>query len=139
MNPHRGDTQIKVGQETYTLCYDLNACAMVMDKFDLSDFEGLADKALSESGFDLRDFIYILWAGLQRHHSELVEQDVGTLEWDLDTIGKAIADAFQKGLMRKTQPDVEKKVTRRSKTGTGRKPKSGRTRQESSAQTSSGD
>lgn len=138
MNPHRGDTPIEVGQKTYTICYDLNACAMIMDKFSLKDFEDLADKALSESGFDLRDLIYILWVGLLRHHSELPEADVGGLEWDLDGIGPVIGEAFRKGLMRKTQPDMEKKVTRKRKTGAGRRSKSARTKPESPAQTSSG-
>lgn len=139
MNAHRGDTKIEVGKETYTLCYDLNACAMIMDKFSLADFEDLAEKALSELGFDLRDLIYILWTGLQRHHPELPEADVGGLEWDLDEIGPIIGNAFRKGLVRKTQPDMEKKVTRRSKTGAGRRSKSAPTKQESPAPTSSGD
>ena len=139
MNPHRGDTKIDVGGGSYTLCYDLNACALIMDKFDLTDFEDLAEKSMSEAGFDIRDFIYILWAGLQRVHPDMTELEVGGLEWELDSIGPVIGAAFQKGLMRKTQPEVEKKVTRKRKTGAGRKHKSGPTRQVSPAQISSGD
>ncbi len=139
MNPHRGDTPIEVGEEIYTLCYDLNACAMIMDKFDMEDFEDLAEKALSESGFDLRDFIFIIWVGMQRHHSDLKEHDVGGLEWDLNEIGPVIGEAFSKGLIRQTSPDIEKKVTRKKKPGAGRKRNSGRTKPASSAQTSSGD
>ncbi len=138
-NPHRGDTQIEVGQETYTLCYDLNACALIMEKLGLSSFEQLAEMGQAKGGMGLSEIRYLLWAGTQRHHPELSENEVGALEWDLESVGPILGDAFQRGLLRRTPPDVEKKVTRKNRTGTGKTSKSEPTKPESSAQTSSGD
>jgi len=136
-NSHRGDTQITVGQETYTLCYDLNACALVMDQLGLSRFEELAERT-QDTGMGLSDIRYIMWAGLQRHHPELTVNEVGAIEWDLVEVGSILAEAFQRGLLRESPPDIEKKVTRQKKTGTGKRHKSERTKQESQARTSSG-
>ena len=138
-NSHRGDTPVTVGNDNFVLCYDLNACALIMEKLGLSSFEQLAEMGQAKGGIGLSEIRYLLWAGLQRHHPDLSEKEVGALEWDLEEIGPKLGDAFQKGLLRRSPPDLEKKVTRKSKTGTGKKSKSGRTRQESSAQTSSGD
>ena len=130
-NSHRGDTQITVGQETYTLCYDLNACALIMEKLGLDSFEQLAEMGEAKGGIGLSEIRYLLWAGLQRHHPDLTETDVGALEWDLETVGPKLGDAFQKGLLRQTPPDVEKKVTvTRKSPGTGKRDKSEHTKQE---------
>lgn len=123
MNPHRGDTPIEVGGETYTLCFDLNACASIMDKFELEEFEDLADKGI-DGKFSLKDLIFVLWAGLQHHHPDLTVKEVGAMEWALEEVGPIIGDAFQKGLTRTVPPTVEKKPTvRRKKVGTGNKSK----------------
>lgn len=138
-NPHRGDTPVTVGDDSFVLCYDLNACALIMEKLGLSNFEQLAEMGQREGGVGLSEIRYLLWAGLQRHHPKFSENDVGAMEWDLEEVGPVLGGAFQKGLLRRTPPDVEKKVTRKSRTGTGRQSKSEPTKPESSAQTSSGD
>lgn len=127
-NPHRGDTPVTVGDGNLVLCYDLNACALIMEKLGLDNFEQLAEMGQAKGGIGLSQIRYLLWAGLQRHHSDLSENDVGALEWDLEEIGPKLGDAFQRGLLRQSPPDVEKKVTRKSKTGTGKRPKSERTK-----------
>ncbi len=103
-NPHRGDTKVQVTGRSYTLCYDLNATAMVMDHLGLTSFEQLAD-GVSLSGIGMSDLIHILWAGLQRHHPELTEKEVGALDWDITEASQKLGQAFERGLTRKTKPD----------------------------------
>ncbi len=119
-NPHRGNTPVEVGGEKYTLCFDLNACAMVMERLGLESFEDLAEKAVSDK-IGLREVVYMLWAGLQRNHPEMTEQDVGALEWDLQEVGPVLGDAFSSGLIRKTTPARTTKKKTKKKRGTGRK------------------
>ena len=104
-NPHRGDTPIEVAGVAYTLCYDLNATAMVMDKMGLTSFEQLAD-GIGLSGVGMSELIYIMWAGLQHHHPELTEKEVGAMDWDISEAAAQLGDAFQKGLTRKTAPNM---------------------------------
>jgi len=104
-NTHRGDTPIVVGGAAYILCYDLNATAMVMDHLGLTSFEQLAD-GIGLSGVGMSDLIYIMWAGLQHHHPDLTEKEVGALDWDISEAAASLGEAFQKGLARKTQPST---------------------------------
>ena len=112
VNKHRGDTPVKVGDEMYTLCYDLNACALVMDRLDIKDMTELASL---EVEIGVRDFIYILWAGLQRNHPDLDESDVGALEWDLEEHGQKMVEALQRGLTRKKPPKGKGGVAKKRK------------------------
>ena len=101
-NSHRGDTPIEVGGVAYTLCYDLNATAMVMEHLGLTSFEQLAD-GVSLSGIGMSDLIHMMWAGLQHHHPDLTLKEVGALDWDISEVAKKLGEAFQKGLVRKTE------------------------------------
>lgn len=104
-NSHRGDTPVEVAGVAYTLCYDLNATAMVMDHLGLTSFEQLAD-GVSLSGVGMSDLIYIMWAGLQHHHPDLTVKEVGAMDWDIAYAGKMLGEAFQKGLTRSTAPSM---------------------------------
>ena len=70
-NPHRGDTEVTIREETYTLCYDLNAAAKVMDRLGIKSFEAMASENIDLNTAGLDDLIYILWCGFNRHHPEL--------------------------------------------------------------------
>jgi len=117
-NPHRGDTPITVGGIQYTLCFDLNACAAIMDHFKMKHIEELATIG-NDMSLGMRDIIYMLWQGLMHHHSEMTEAEVGSIEWDIVEMAPLIAEAFQRGLMRKNPPKHEKKVVARREIGTG--------------------
>jgi hypothetical protein len=99
-NPHRGDTPIEAGSESFTLCYDLNAIALIMARFSISDIDELARLQEKDKQITFSDLIFILWAGLQHHHEELTEKQVGALDWDLETASLVVGGAFQKSLMR---------------------------------------
>lgn len=127
-NPHRGDTPIEVAGEQYTLCYDLNACAEVMEYLGVDSFEAMGTLDLGDMG--LKQILHLIWAGLQRHHPELDLHDVGAIEWDLNEILPDIAEAFERGLVRKDSPAGggraegkarKKKATKRTSPGTGRR------------------
>lgn len=98
-NPHKGDTSVEVGKEEYILCFDLNACANVMEHLGVENFEELADEKF-QSKIGLKDIRYILWAGLQRHYPDLTEDDVGAMEWDMEYAANKLGEAFRKGLLR---------------------------------------
>lgn len=132
MNPHRGDTTVVVGGGEYTICYDLNAVAKVMERMGIQKLESLADlEALNSAG--VSDLIYIIWCGFNRHHPEMTVEEVGGLEWDLAEVNNWLGDAFNRGLTRKTVPDVEGQDQEKKEDppnpGTGRKRKSLPTRQ----------
>lgn len=142
MNPHRGDTPIEVGGEKLTLCYDLNACAMVMDHLNIRSFEAMGNLDLANVG--LNDILHILWAGLQRHHPDLDVQDVGAMEWDLNDILPVVGQAFNRGLVRESKADQAAEGgaegnagAATGKSGTGKKHSVSRTKR-GSGQTSSG-
>ncbi len=126
-NPHRGDTPIEVGEgsnkQQFTLCYDLNACAMVMKKLGVNNLSSLSN-GTQLSSVALDDIIYVLWAGLQRHHPELTEKEVGALEWDLAEATGKIGEAFVLGLTRNTKPEgqSQEKADPQNR-GTGNAPK----------------
>lgn len=126
-NPHRGDTPVDVGGQSLTLCYDLNACAQVMNHLEIKSFEKLGNIDLAQCS--LSDIIFMLWAGLQRHHPDYTLEQVGELEWDLAEVLPEIGNAFQLGLTRhrtigdreETGADnAEGKGSRKSGTGTKR-------------------
>ncbi|NIU01082.1 MAG: hypothetical protein GWN01_09200 [Nitrosopumilaceae archaeon] len=99
-NPHRGDTDIDIDGVRYTLCYDLNALAKVMKRLGIRSLKEIAStESLDLGGID--DLIYILWAGLQRHHSELTEHDVGAMNWDLTEAASVLGEAIQSSVAHK--------------------------------------
>jgi len=123
---HRADVPVEVEGQTYTLCYDLNACALVMDRLGVKSFKQLSD-GVEFADLGLRDFIYILWAGLQRHHPDLTERDVGAMDWDLESAAESVVTAFEKALVRKTPPSEGREAGAAKpddplKSGTGNEP-----------------
>lgn len=128
-NPHRGDTSIKVGGEDFTLCYDLNATQQVFERLGVDSFEKMtAGIAVDKLG--VGDIIYILWAGLQRHHPEMTVKDVGALEWDLQGINDTWSSAFERALVVKAPEETVAAPAREGKkdgpptrSGTGKESK----------------
>ncbi len=126
VNKHRGDTPVKVGTgedaQELVLCYDLNACAMVMEELGIDNMEDLADPSKLNEKLSIGTLIYILWAGLQRHHPDLEKQEVGAMEWDLEGAGEVIGKAFTRGLMRNKKPSRSGGTSsKKARRGTGRK------------------
>ena len=119
-NPHRGDTPVMVGSIEYTLCYDLNACALIMERLGIKTFEEIPE-SLKAKNLGLSDVRFFLWAGLQHHHPEFTEEEVGALEWDLTEVAVQLGPAIQKGLIRTTPPKGGQS-TKKTRHGTGSLP-----------------
>jgi len=122
MNKHRGDTTVEVEGQTYTICYDLNACAKVMDHLEITSFEQLAD-GVSLSGLGLKDLLYIYWCGFNRNHPDLSLEDIGAMEWDLSEMALKVGEAFRRGLLREVPPEGGgEEAAGPTSPGTGKKP-----------------
>lgn len=106
-NPHRGDTEIKVGDKRFTLCFDLNACAKTMERLKINTFQQLAQEGITLSKASMTDLVHILYYGLLRHHSEEFKspEDVGALDWEFESLALTIAEAIGRALTRKTVPE----------------------------------
>lgn len=80
-NPFKGQKELKIGDKTYTLIFDLNALAELQQKLEISGINELLSK------FEQMDFITlrtILWAGLlhefmdEKGEYTIHERQVGT-------------------------------------------------------------
>lgn len=67
-NPHRGEVELKAGDQTYTLVLDINA---------ICELEELLGKSVAEIGRDMGRIVYmraVLWAGLKARHPVTLEE-----------------------------------------------------------------
>ena len=86
-NPHRGEVELKAGDQTYTLVYTVNALCEAEEATGtniLGDFTKLSTLRL------------ILWAGLQTKHSGMSRKDAGNIigAAGVDVVQKAVTDAL---------------------------------------------
>lgn len=97
VNPHRGDVPFEVNSKAYTLRYSHNALVAL----ERSQGKGLP-KIMSELSdaetLSLGKVISFLWAGLQKHHPGLTEEDVGDLLDDLDGGASRATALIEEGL-----------------------------------------
>jgi hypothetical protein len=90
MNPHRGDVALHAGDKAYTLRYSHLALVKLEQKLD----KGLVQIAAEMSrtvDMRLRTVVVLLWAGLQKHHPEVTEEDAAEI---LDEIDGGAASAM---------------------------------------------
>lgn len=79
-NREKGEVDLKVGPETYTICIDLNAMALVESHFSTPDRDVTFYEVfgrLRTGG--VRYIRAIIWAGLQKHHPGFSIEAVGSL------------------------------------------------------------
>lgn len=79
-NREKGEASLQIGDETYTLCLDLNAMAIIEEYFstptkDVQFYEAFAK--LEKGG--IRYTRAFIWAGLQKHHKGLSIEATGEL------------------------------------------------------------
>jgi hypothetical protein len=99
MNPHKGDVSFEVNGKTYTLRYSHLALVKLENVLN----KGLAQilSELSKPG-DMRlgTVLALLWAGLQKHHPGLSEEDASEILDDVEggiaTVMVSIDSAFSK-------------------------------------------
>ena len=67
-NPNRGEVELKAGEETYTLVFDINA---------VCELEQMLDKGVNEIVVQMGRVSVLramLWAGLRHNHKVTIEQ-----------------------------------------------------------------
>lgn len=79
-NRERWEVDLQMGDETYTICLDLNAMALVEDHFSTPQKEVQFHEAFAklEKG-GVRYIRAVIWAGLQKYHKGLSIEAVGDL------------------------------------------------------------
>lgn len=90
-NKHRGQVEIKLGENTYRLRYTLNSLA------ELEDRLGVPLTELSNISMGMKTVRTLLWAGLV--HEGLTEDEVGELVdfGNFEYVQDCIARAFEAG------------------------------------------
>lgn len=82
-NPYKGQTELKIGDKTHVLIYDLNALAELQEKLGLSSLE---DVLAEFQKMDFKTLRILLWAGLIHAYME----DDGTITLSERTVGSWI-------------------------------------------------
>ncbi len=82
-NPHKGDVPFDVGGQTYTLRYSHNALA-ALERSQGKGLPKILNELTDTETMTLGKVISFLWAGLQKHHPGITEEQVGDLLDDLD-------------------------------------------------------
>lgn len=95
-NPHRGEVDLKVGQQTYVLRLGINAIAEIETLLDLGINE-IAASLNDPSKIRIGTLRAIVWGALREHHKDLSLFDVGDI---IDEIGAtdvmgSVQKAFQ--------------------------------------------
>lgn len=74
-NPHRGQSELRVGDETFTLSFSLNSICEVEDATG-EDIQAVLSKVEKN---DFKAARLILWGALLDHHPEVSLKDAGAL------------------------------------------------------------
>lgn len=77
-NPLKGETDLKAGEVTYTLALSINELVKLEQLLDVGIIE-IADWFNDRTKIRVGNMRAILWAALQRHHSELTLEDAGDI------------------------------------------------------------
>lgn len=92
----KGTSTIKLGGKEWTLRFDMNAIAIIGERFDIKLRPGKIEddlKALGEHPFPLSAPRTILWAGLLHADEDLAEKTVGS--WvDFENVGEVLECFF---------------------------------------------
>lgn len=82
-NREKGEVDLQIGDEVYTVCLDFNAMALVEAHFSTPDkdvtFYEIFAKLEKLQTAGVRYIRAIIWAGLQKHHPGLPIEAVGTM------------------------------------------------------------
>lgn len=101
---------IRLGGKDHTLRFDMNAIAVIGERFDIKLRPGKIEedlKALGDHALPLSAPRTILWAGLLHADPELAEQTVGS--WvDFENVGEVLECFF--ALLPKMSPEAEGSV-----------------------------
>jgi hypothetical protein len=94
-NPHRGEVELKAGDKSYTLVYNINVLCEIEEANPgvntMTDFAKLSN------------IRYLLLAGLTTHHPEIKKTDAGNIiqEAGFQVVKIAVAEALERGLGKK--------------------------------------
>lgn len=78
MNPHKGEVELRVGAETFTIRLAANALVIAEDLLDKGVSE-IADMLSDATAFRLGTARALLFAGLREHHPNLSLDDAGEI------------------------------------------------------------
>ncbi len=110
-NPHKGDVALSVGDKVYTLRYSHSALVKLEKLLDKGMVQIMEDLQKTED-MRLSNVVALLWAGLQKHHPSMTEEDAADLLDDIDggasgainVIGEAFERAFSAPGTKGTNP-----------------------------------
>ncbi len=83
MNPHKGDVSFEAGGKTYTLRYSHLALVRLENSLNKGLVQIMTDVGRPEN-LRLGTIVALLWAGLQKHHPGMTEENVADLLDDID-------------------------------------------------------
>lgn len=91
-NPNKGEFPLTVGEQTFTLCFDVNQLCVCEGMLDMDASEITAKIG---SG-NLRLLRTVLWVGLQTHHKDVGMAEAGDLVTELGPA--AVQEALIRGI-----------------------------------------
>lgn len=119
-NPVRGQVEIEVEGETFTLVFDVNALCALEGRLGQTADQIVARFALTVSGsrLDLTLLRALLWASLIEHH-DMSEKDAGRLlsRAGMELVGAKVAEAIERAF-----PEAEELKARPRKAGASKAP-----------------
>lgn len=98
-NPYRGEVELKVGEETYTIVFSINVLCDIEEAHPginiLGDFSKLSN------------IRYLLLAGLRERHPKITKADAGRIlqEAGFEEAQAAIVLALERGIGRKDKTE----------------------------------
>lgn len=100
-NSHRGDFAIELDGKQFTLRFTLNALAALEGDLKCSNMTKMLSVFTEDLGFvQIRA---LLFRGLQFHHPELKEHDVGNFDFEMSVITRQLMEAMVLGVSGKVQ------------------------------------
>lgn len=102
-NPHKGDVPFQAGDRTFVLCYSHMALVKLEDlmgKSIVQIMSDLGDLQHSPQNLRIRTAVSLLWAGLQKHHSQMTFEDAADLLDDMEGGAGAVMDLVSSSLQK---------------------------------------
>lgn len=79
------DTQIQIGEKSYTVRFSVRAMNALQEHWKLKSFQEVAKKISTlQENVQIDDLVGFVWAGLRTHHRDLTKEDVFDL---IDEVG----------------------------------------------------
>ena len=120
-NPEKGEVDLKVGEKGFVLRLTWNEIAVFERTQGLAWFESFAPKLMAPNTISGGEWIALLYAALQRHHSDVTLFDAGDLltEIGVERAAGALTECLQFTF---PVPEDAKKNPRKAspKAGTGK-------------------